>query len=76
MRHQRLAPAEDQVSWSTGSIDWSCHGHDVPLSQFSDQRKRVRATYPPKRAGQLKVYAPCPRCDRHWVFIEWEEGGP
>ena len=61
------------ASWSTGSIDWSCHGKDVPLSDFSAERKRIRVTYPPHRAGQIKVYAPCPKCDNHWVVIRWEK---
>ena len=59
------------MSWSTGSIGWSCHGRDVPVSAFGKKRRRTLHSRG-QRSGQIKVEAPCPKCENHWVTVGWE----
>ena len=60
------------ISWDTGSLGWSCHGKDVPLSELGSKRRKRRAQSG-RRAGQLRVEAPCPKCSEHWVTVGWED---
>lgn len=68
-----MSRKQSTVTWHIGSLGWSCVGKDVPLEEFGPERQIRKATYPPTRVGQLKVYALCPKCGAHDVFIGWKE---